>query len=322
MLSVIIPVHNREENIRYTLWALSAQTLDPILFEVIVVDDSSTDNTKRTAEAIGRELDIQVTVVTCPKKDAWNASVPRNYGVEISNPSFEVIVFLDSDVLLNRDALQYYYDDYKKNPDRVVIGQYNWLPRMALDRETIQNNLNKIIACDMPKLPIEGGMGHIGQDVRKLSFEKATSPDLLFDTIYDGLACFGGNLMIPKAIFKKAGGYDETMRYGIEDGDFGLTLHEHGVKFSYDVRTIGYHHWHKLSAERAQQAGAEVKKLNEKHFKNKTIENISYATGIAYKRWGIDWYPPDFNEWSEEEKQRYGAKLREEISSKEVQNVN
>lgn len=319
MLTVVVPVHNREENIRYTLWALEAQTLDPVLYEVIVVDDSSTDHTKRTAESVVRGGKMQLTVVTSPKKDTWNASVPRNYGVQISNPSFEAVVFVDSDVLLNRDALQYYYDDFKRNPDRVVIGAYDWLPRMALTREVIHDDFNRVIRCDLPKLPIEGSYGYLGHDMRMASFEKATSADMTFDTIFDALACFGGNLMMSKKIFNKCGGYDETMKYGIEDGDFGLTLHEHGVKFSYDIRTIGYHHWHKLSSERAQQAGEEVKKLNIKHFQNKTIENISYATGMAYKRWGIEWYPPDFNEWSEEEKQRYGAKLRAEISLREQQ---
>jgi len=150
--------------------------------------------------------------------------------------------------------------------------------------------------------------------MRKQSFEKQTNSHLTWDTIFDGLACFGGNLLVPRHIFEEVGGFDENMRYGVEDGDFGLTLHEHGVVFSYCEKAIGYHNWHKLSAERSQQAGQEVKKLNAKHFKDENVMNISYATGIAYARWGHKWYPENWESLTDDEKHQFREKVKQHAS--------
>ena len=44
-VSVLIPVRNEEENIKACLEAIFKQNYPPHLFEVIVIDDYSTDNT-------------------------------------------------------------------------------------------------------------------------------------------------------------------------------------------------------------------------------------------------------------------------------------
>ena len=45
-VSVVIPVYNRRVIMEKTLTYLARQTLDPTRFEVIVVDDASTDGLK------------------------------------------------------------------------------------------------------------------------------------------------------------------------------------------------------------------------------------------------------------------------------------
>ncbi|WP_105317888.1 glycosyltransferase [Thermus tenuipuniceus] len=59
-ISVVIPAHNEEAFLPKALQAVLAQTLPP--FEVIVVDNASTDRTREVAEGFG------VRVVYCPRK--------------------------------------------------------------------------------------------------------------------------------------------------------------------------------------------------------------------------------------------------------------
>ncbi len=303
MLNIIIPVTaGRESNLRLTLTALGEQTLDKSLFEVMVVADSNHGEYEKIS------TEFSTLFKTVEKRDFWNASIPRNLGFNSTNGDF--VMFLDSDVVLNPNALLEHMKMMLLNSSRISIGRYDWLPPMHVSTDDVKYNFARFSNGLLIKKPHKGGLGHIGLDHRYESFKKQHVPLQSFDTIFDGLACFGGNLVMSRETFKKIGGFDETMRYGVEDGDFGLTAHEKGVRFSYCDGAIGYHNWHELSAIRSQNAGSEVVKLNAKHFPTENEMNISYATGIAYKRWGTDQYPLDWNSLTEEEKDKYKKLIR------------
>ncbi len=301
MFSVVIPTCNRLGNLAVTLQAIQNQSLSSGEFEVIVSDDASIDGTEDViADGMVDGRFPKFKYIRAFKKELWNASRPRNFGAKVAERDSEFFVFLDSDVVLNPDALGHYLDDYRRNPDRVVIGPYDWLPPQRVAPLDVTVRWDQLINGTLPRPEsIRGGLGDIGPDMRKASFNKAKSPDDLFGELFDGLACFGGNLMVPKRIFWKAGGYDENIFCGCEDGDFGLTLWEMGVKFSYDVRTQGYHVWHERSAYRAQNIKPEVDKLNLKHFGTSDQKLIDY-TREAFRRWGNpSWQPPP--EWITDE---------------------
>src|SRR4051812_24734378 len=86
-VSVVIPARNAEATIRATLDALAAQQADAP-FEVIVVDDGSTDGTV----AATRQAPLDVRVVASRGRGAGAA---RNAGVAAARA--EVIAFTDAD---------------------------------------------------------------------------------------------------------------------------------------------------------------------------------------------------------------------------------
>jgi glycosyltransferase involved in cell wall biosynthesis len=49
-LSVVVPTYNRAQQLGYTLKSLSDQTLDRSAFEVVVIDDGSTDESVQVAK--------------------------------------------------------------------------------------------------------------------------------------------------------------------------------------------------------------------------------------------------------------------------------
>lgn len=285
--SVIIPSWNRRTNLLRTLKALSEQQLVEHTFEIIVVDDNSTDETgiailKNMADKLPN-----LKYIYRNGRKGWNASVPRNLGAHASNMDSDVLIFLDSDILLPPDRLQKYLNDYAADPDpkRVIIGPYHYLTS-ELDTDIGTWYLNDI-------------QGYQG-DIRWNSFLEHPVGEKNVGVGF-ALACFGGSLLIPRRLFFKTGGYDETVVSGCEDGDFGLTLWESGAVFSMDQGLLGWHQPHEIVAERTSQIPEMVKYLDEKHHMDLIKES-----GKAHRMWNKDWIVPDI--WLES-----GGYTREEF---------
>lgn len=100
LVSVIIPTYNREIFLSQAIESVIAQTYRPI--ECIVVDDGSTDNTKKTVERITELVDSGFRLIYIKQKNA-GAQVARNTGTILSKG--EYIQYLDSDDLLYADKL-------------------------------------------------------------------------------------------------------------------------------------------------------------------------------------------------------------------------
>jgi glycosyltransferase involved in cell wall biosynthesis len=96
LISVIVPVYNGESVIERCLTALTHQTLRRDLYEIIVVDDGSTDLTLTNIQKFG---DIRIT----SQSNGGPASA-RNHGVKLSNG--QVIVFTDADCVPDRHFLE------------------------------------------------------------------------------------------------------------------------------------------------------------------------------------------------------------------------
>ncbi len=90
-ISVIIPVYTGENYIKQTLDSILVQTF--ISFEIIVVDDCSTDCTLDIICAIASK-DSRIKYIQTPKNSGGPAA-PRNLGIRIARG--EWISFCDAD---------------------------------------------------------------------------------------------------------------------------------------------------------------------------------------------------------------------------------
>ncbi len=113
-ISVIIPVHNGERFLGRCLDALPAPFEQA--FEVIVVDDCSTDRSAEIALAKG------ATVIRTPRQSGPAAA--RNCGAQKARG--EILFFIDADVVIRADALDRIAEAFRGNPDRAaVFGSYD-----------------------------------------------------------------------------------------------------------------------------------------------------------------------------------------------------
>lgn len=93
-VSVIVPAFNAEATIAATIESVLAQSFDS--FEVIVVNDGSTDGTSNVLSRYGRDI----TIVDQPNR---GVSAARNRGARQAKGNF--LAFLDSDDIWRTDAL-------------------------------------------------------------------------------------------------------------------------------------------------------------------------------------------------------------------------
>ncbi len=138
-LSVIIPARNAAHYLARTLPALLDAWSDE--FELIVVDDCSTDETARVAEELGAKVvrlkaDRVTGAADGSASDpcrARGASPARNAGVAVARG--DVLVFLDADVEVHRDTVRLLLSSLDTRAEiAAVFGSYDDEPA---DRHTV-----------------------------------------------------------------------------------------------------------------------------------------------------------------------------------------
>ena len=103
-ISVIIPMYNVEDYVGECLDSLLAQTFQD--FEVIVVDDCSTDNSREVVKDYLPKFDGKLRLIES-EENSGGCAVPRNIGMTYASGKY--LFFLDSDDLIIKNAFAELY---------------------------------------------------------------------------------------------------------------------------------------------------------------------------------------------------------------------
>ncbi len=109
LVSVIIPTYNRGWTLKEAIDSVLSQGFEN--FELIVVDDGSTDNTLDILDGYARDIIVL-------RQDNCGVSSARNAGIVSASGQF--IAFLDSDDLWLPGKLAIQVDFFKSNPDAMI----------------------------------------------------------------------------------------------------------------------------------------------------------------------------------------------------------
>jgi glycosyltransferase involved in cell wall biosynthesis len=112
LVSVIIPTYNRAHLIGKTLDSVFAQTYQN--FEIIVVDDGSTDNTVEVLRPLAETEKLKYI-----RQNNQGASLARNRGIKEARGSY--IAFLDSDDLFEPAKLELQINHYREMPELGLV---------------------------------------------------------------------------------------------------------------------------------------------------------------------------------------------------------
>ncbi len=98
MISFIIPSYNSANTIKRAVESILSQTAN-IKYEIIIVDDGSTDNTEEVIKSYEKDDRIKYY-----KKENSGVADTRNYGVKMATG--EYIIFVDSDDYISQELLR------------------------------------------------------------------------------------------------------------------------------------------------------------------------------------------------------------------------
>lgn len=116
-ISVVIPTRDRADSLRRCLREVASQ-IDPVLDQIVVVDDGSSDST--------RGLKDEFPELTWIRLEGEGTCAARNRGVAAATG--DVILFIDDDILCSSGMVERHRDFHKRHPsfEDVLVGLVTW----------------------------------------------------------------------------------------------------------------------------------------------------------------------------------------------------
>ena len=124
-ISVQICSFNRSHLLERSLRALMAQDLPPDEYEIVFVDDGSTDGSADMARRLAEESACRIKVFSKPNDGLSRA---RNLGIR--NCEGEIILFMDDDTFADPALLREHLVVHEQYPDAVVTGWVNHIEEL------------------------------------------------------------------------------------------------------------------------------------------------------------------------------------------------
>lgn len=252
LISVIIPTFNKLSRLRLTLLSLEKQKFGMDSFEVVVIDDGSTDGTAQYCMEYKGRLNLRVfTISNSGRSTARNEGVYRSFG--------KWIIFVDDDLVLNDYFTYYHFKNLLSGKKIGIHGEIRELTYLKFFKDPVNGDLiedyenNEINIKGLTKYLLNSAIVEAG-DWKKLDRQSKSShiEKIIKDILSNGydqlswLAMTGGNFSISKKLFLDAGGFDTGfgLRWGCEDFELGYRLYQKGVQFVYDGKCVNYHMTH------------------------------------------------------------------------------
>lgn len=116
-LSIIIATYNRAQYLQKSLTSFINQSINKDLYEIIVVDNNSTDDTHSVVNKVFADAHCSCKYIFEPNPGVHNA---RNRGFIESRG--KLIVFGDDDIIATQDWLLSILNEFEKNPKTGLIG--------------------------------------------------------------------------------------------------------------------------------------------------------------------------------------------------------
>lgn len=199
--TVIIPLYNKENCIENTLKSVLAQTFQN--FQIIIVEDCSTDNSKLKVESFSSE---KIKIIQHENNKGLSAS--RNTGILHSNSNY--LAFLDADDLWEEKYLEKIHQLTQEFPQAHLFAT-NYL-------EVYANNVKVSPSSNLKNFKKDG-----------IVF------DFFESNLHQNIYC-PSSLCVMKEVFEKVGYYDTKINYG-EDVDFNIRAN-YSFKLAYSKTAL------------------------------------------------------------------------------------
>lgn len=222
--SIIIPVWNNAALTQQCLQAL-AEVTDGASYEVVVVDNGSTDG----VETFLRNLGGDVQVIRNEQNLGFSKAC--NQGARAARGEF--LVFLNNDTIPLTGWLSALVEEARAHADVAVVGS-----KLLFEDGTIQHaGVAFSREWFLPYHLYRGGNAHAACVSRRRELQCVTA------------AC----MLVRRTVFEQAGGFDEGYRNGFEDVDLCLKIKKLAWKIVYQPKSVLYHLESKTPGRKAHE---------------------------------------------------------------------
>ena len=174
-ITVLMPAFNAEKYIGKAICSVLTQTF--VDFELLIINDGSTDNTEKIIRSFADE---RIRLI-----NQSNQGIAAALNMGLMNANAGLIARFDADDICMPDRLMVQYNFLSAHPDHIIVGS---------DADYIDMNENYVFTCSMP--------AHTNEEIQKLTVSKCP---FIHSTV-----------LFRKAPIMQAGGYD-THAYSFED---------------------------------------------------------------------------------------------------------
>lgn len=224
MISVIVPTFNRCSYLREAVESLNRQNLSKDLFEVIVVDNGSNDETHYVVDRAMQEyLDLKISYIYEPEPGLLSG---RHKGAMVAKG--DILVFIDDDIIADENWLESIAASFKRKDVLIVGGR----------------NLPKYESGPAKWLKWFWSDHQFGKTCGHLSLLDFGDEEHTIDPRY----VWGLNFAIRRDTLFELGGFHPDcvppdVQYFQGDGETGLTIkaQERGMTALYQPKALVYH---------------------------------------------------------------------------------
>lgn len=261
-VSLIIPAYNNEEYVSFTLKALMHQSCSFDDWEIVLVDDSEDERMLQFKE-------WQIPNLRIIEKEHSGRADTRNVGIQNSNG--EILIFMDSDMIVDEHFVENHYDCHLKDDCDIALGKVNHIVndykdkvRQIVDANEI-NKLEDIITKD----------DYL--NLTRIVFQNREAADYI-----GWVCCLFSNCSVKREVLEKSGVFDvDFVGWGLEDIELGYRFFKEKFKFSFFENIKNYHVDHVTdSSKMLVEMGKNLKRLYKKHPDEAIKSYMSFVAGF------------------------------------------
>lgn len=202
--SVVISTYNRAGALPATLAALARQDLPASEYEVVVVDDGSTDGTAKVLDAVSPPFRLKTHRLPSNR----GVSAGRNAGIR--HATGRCIILLSDDLLVPPDFISRHAATLERFPNHWVVGGFVQLSELA-----------------------DSSFGRLLETIER-GFERGRLGPQIDNGLYEMTVLTARNLSMSRTSLDKVGLFDERFHVTCEDQDLAERATRRGIRFVYD----------------------------------------------------------------------------------------
>lgn len=204
-ISALLTTHNRAHLLPRVLEGLVRQSLDASRFEVLAIDDGSSDSTPQVLADWQDRLPLRVV-----RQNPAGLAAAKNLGVFMARGP--ILIFLDDDDVAEPDLLVAHLAAHIAAPDPAVA---------VLGHTTL--------APEIAKLPVMRHVTEVGCQLFSCGWMQPGQ-------VLDHTAFWGGRSSCKRSLLVRHGVFHPDFRFGCEDIELGWRLARHGLRVVYEPR--------------------------------------------------------------------------------------